>query len=112
MDILNVQNQLRDFALKRNWDKYHSPKNLSMALAVEASELMELFQWINSEDSLKASGDPDYRQRIAEEIADVMIYAIRIADIVQVDVEEAINSKIVKNAKKYPDDQVHEWRIE
>lgn len=112
MDISAVQEQLRGFAKARGWEKYHSPKNLSMALAVEAAELMELFQWVSPEESTKASSSPAHVSRVGEELADVLIYALRLADVLAIDVEQAIVRKIEANASKYPADRKHEWTIE
>jgi dCTP diphosphatase len=98
-------NSLREFSKERDWDQFHTPKNLSMALTVEASELLEQFQWLTPEqsDELKdISADKLKRQAITEEIADVLLYAFRLADVMNVDLDKAINEKIAKNALKYP----------
>ncbi|WDE95822.1 nucleotide pyrophosphohydrolase [Lentisphaera profundi] len=104
MDIDKIQNQLRLFASERDWEQFHSPKNLSMALAGEAGELIEHFQWISEDASYKLSETK--LQEVSEEIADVQIYLLRLADILKVDLESAIQEKILLNAKKYPADKV------
>lgn len=95
---------LRTFAAERDWDQFHSPKNLASALCVEASELLEVFQWLSEEQS-KAL-DPDARQRASEELADVLLYLIRLADKLDVDLFAAARDKIARNALRYPADEV------
>ena len=93
----------QDFIQKRNWDKFGSPKNLSMALAVEASELMEEFMWLTDEqiESIPAK-HPERFQNIKEEIADVFLYLLRISDALKVDILKSAEEKIAKNEKKHP----------
>ena len=112
MDLKSIQNKLRHFAAEREWDKYHSPKNLSMALAVEASELMELFQWVGSEESRNVGNDAKLLEATKEELADVALYAARLADVLDIDLESAMLSKIEQNARKYPASKRHEWSME
>lgn len=100
MDIKNIAAKLRSFAEKRDWEQFHSPKNLSSALVVEAAELLEIFQWMKAEES--HAPDVKTMEKIKEEIADVQIYLVRIADILGVDIAAAVESKLVKNASKYP----------
>ena len=101
MNIKNIQKQLSDFANERDWDQFHNPKNLAMALSVEASELVEIFQWLTPEQSaaIMSSGESEH---VKEEMADIMIYLIRMADKLNVDLESIVNDKIVQNGKKYP----------
>jgi dCTP diphosphatase len=99
MDIKEIQQRLADFARARDWDQFHSPKNLSMALAAEAGELLEIFQWLTEEES-RAVGSSD--KAVREEIADIFIFLARLADKVGVDIEKAVLEKIVVNEKKYP----------
>lgn len=102
MDIKSVQNTLRAFAQERDWEQFHSPKNLAAALAVEAAELLEPFQWLKEEESRRLADNPaDYAQ-VVEEVADVMIYLLRLADQLDIDLERAVEAKIRKNAEKYP----------
>ncbi|HNC23294.1 MAG TPA: nucleotide pyrophosphohydrolase [Opitutaceae bacterium] len=90
------------FVRERDWEQFHAPKNLSMALAAEAGELMEHFLWASSEDSRAIAQDPVKRTKIAEELADVVIYALEFANATQLDLAAAIEAKMVANAKKYP----------
>ena len=100
MDLEKIKKIIREFASERNWDKYHTPKNLSMALSVEASELVEIFQWLTQEESKNI--DSKDIQSVKDEVADILIYLIRIADKLDIDLEEAILEKIKKNSEKYP----------
>jgi NTP pyrophosphatase (non-canonical NTP hydrolase) len=104
MDIQRLKAQLRRFAHERNWEQFHSPKNLSMALAVEASELLEQFQWLTEDDSQALRARPDDYAAVVDEMADVMIYLVRLADRLEVDLEAAVADKIRKNEAKYPVD--------
>ena len=99
-EIKSLQKQLRQFATERDWDQFHSPKNLSMALSVEASELLEHFQWLSEKQSNELSGEP--LNAVAEEMADVFIYLLKLADKLDVDLIETATLKIKKNAEKYP----------
>ncbi|MDD5035571.1 MAG: nucleotide pyrophosphohydrolase [Methylococcaceae bacterium] len=102
MDINNIQRQLRDFAQERDWEQFHSPKNLATALAIEAAELLEPFQWLKEDESRRLAEKPADYARIREEIADVLIYLLRLADQLDIDLEEAVKEKMRKNAEKYP----------
>jgi dCTP diphosphatase len=95
---------LRQFAADRDWDQFHSPKNLAMALSVEAAELLELFQWISEADSTTLA--PDRKAKAQEEIADVFLYLIRLADKLDIDLGAAAAEKIALNAARYPADRV------
>ena len=99
-DIERLAARLRDFATERDWDQFHSPKNLASALAVEAGEVLECFQWITEPDSRRL--DADRRERVALELADVLLYLIRLADKLGVNLIEAAERKIAINAKRYP----------
>jgi dCTP diphosphatase len=90
------------FARERDWEQFHAPKNLSMALAGEAAELMEHFLWATPEASHAVVADPAKRQKISEELADVVIYALEFANVTGLDVAAAIEAKMAANAKKYP----------
>jgi NTP pyrophosphatase (non-canonical NTP hydrolase) len=100
----SIKSRLRDFASERDWEQFHSPKNLSMALIVEASELVEHFQWLTQDESLSLSGDK--LREVEQEIADIQIYLIRLADRLGVDIEQAVDEKMRLNAEKYPADKV------
>jgi Predicted pyrophosphatase len=102
LDIPALQARLRQFAADRNWTPYQTPKNLAMAMIVEAGELVEIFQWMTPEQSQQAGQDPERQQHIADEIADVLIYLVQIADRTGVDLQQAVEQKIGKNALKYP----------
>ena len=103
-DLESVRNRLREFAAVRDWDQFHSPKNLSMALSVEASELVECFQWLTEEQS--RSLNAEQLAAVTDEIADVQLYLIRLADKVGVDIGVAIEQRIKKNEAKYPAEKV------
>jgi NTP pyrophosphatase (non-canonical NTP hydrolase) len=90
------------FARERDWEQFHAPKNLSMALAAEAAELMEHFLWASPEESRSVATDPAKRARIAEELADVVIYALEFANSTGLDIAANIEAKIAANARKYP----------
>lgn len=96
--------KLRKFAEERDWDQFHSPKNLVMALSVEVSEIVEHFQWLTEEQSQELSADK--LSELKEEIGDVLIYLIRLADKLGIDPVEAAGEKIEKNGKKYPVEKV------
>ena len=101
MDLDKIKKRLRDFAADRDWQEFHTPKNLSMALSVEVAELVEIFQW-SKNDGLDEIKDPKTRKEIEKEIADVFNYLVRIADICNIDLEAVAHEKIEENAKKYP----------
>ncbi|MEY3773567.1 MAG: hypothetical protein RLZZ129_347 [Verrucomicrobiota bacterium] len=90
------------FVRERDWEQFHAPKNLSMALAAEAGELMEHFLWSTPEQSRTVTADPLKRTKIEEELADVVIYALEFANITGIDVAAAIERKLALNAQKYP----------
>lgn len=101
MDIKELQKYLQNFANERDWEQFHTPKNLAMAMVVEAGELMEIFQWLKPEESTKQNLGPEKYQASKEEIADVFIYIIRLADKLDIDLEKAFWEKMQKNGKKY-----------
>lgn len=98
--LTQIRDRLRDFAAVRDWNQFHSPKNLAIALSVEAAELLEHFQWMPDQDSLTMP--PDKLSRIDEEVADVFLYLVRLADILNIDLIQAANRKIEANSRKYP----------
>jgi dCTP diphosphatase len=98
--LTRLRDRLRDFASVRDWNQFHSPKNLAIALSVEAGELLEHFQWICDQDSLTIP--PDKLSAIKDEVADVFLYLIRLADILNVDMVQAANEKVDANSRKYP----------
>jgi len=103
-DLLMLRDKLRTFAEARDWDQFHSPKNLSMALMVEVAELMEHFQWLTEEQS--GNLDAEKKAIVAEELADILLYLVRLSDKLNVDLLEAALLKLDKNNLKYPADQV------
>ncbi len=103
-DLNDLKIRLRKFAQERDWNQFHSPKNLSMALIGEAAELVEHFQWLTEEQS--QSLPKDKHHEVALELADIFIYLIRIADKLNVDLVEAANKKIIINQQKYPVEKV------
>ena len=106
VDVGRLAQTLRHFTAERAWDQFHSPKNLSMALTGEVGELVELFQWMSEADSRIALNDPKTAVAIKEELADVLIYLVRLADVLGADLNECVTAKLTLNAQKYPVDQV------
>lgn len=100
-----LRERIREFARARAWERYHTPKNLVMALSVEAAELLEPFQWLTAEQSCQLNAEQ--REAVRQEIADVLIYLIRLADILEIDPLEAAADKIALNARKYPVDRAY-----
>jgi dCTP diphosphatase len=104
MDLDRLAVRLRAFAQERDWGQFHTPKNLAMALSVESGELLELFQWLSPEASRGVTDAPAGAERVQEELADVLIYLVRLADVLDVDLEAAVEAKLKVNAHKYPID--------
>ena len=98
--LVELRDALRAFAAERDWDQFHSPRNLAAALAVEAAELLEPFQWLTDEQSRELSIEA--RAAVEHELADVLLYLVRLADKLGVDLEQAARAKIELNAQKYP----------
>lgn len=98
--LIELRDALRHFAAEREWDVFHTPKNLAMALAGEAGEVIEHFQWLSAEQS--AALPPDTREAVALELADVLLYLVRLADKLDVDLAEAARRKMEINARRYP----------
>jgi len=103
-ELESIKLKLRKFAEDRDWDQFHSPKNLSMALIAEAAELVEHFQWLTEKQSHNLSEDKI--SEVEEELADIQIYLIKIADKLNIDLLNAVNMKIEINEKKYPPEKV------
>ena len=99
-----LRDRLRQFADARDWDRFHSPKNLAMALSAEAAEVIEHFQWLNEAQSAQLA--PEQREAVAAELADVLLYLIRLADKLGVDLAEAARRKIEANETRYPAERV------
>lgn len=100
LTLARLRAELEKFAADRDWQQFHTPKNLAMALCVEASELMEHFQWLTAEQSVRMS--ERRRRAVAAEIADVLIYLTRLADVLKIDALDAARRKLRQNARKYP----------
>ncbi len=103
-NLETLRQRLAEFAAMRDWDQFHSPKNLAMALIAEAAELVEHFQWLSEEQSRQLS--PEKKQAVSHEIADILIYLIRIADKLDIDLITAAEAKIQINETRYPVDMV------
>lgn len=100
--LADLKSRVLAFVRERDWEQFHSPKNLSMALAAETGELMEHFLWATPEESRTIAADQAKRSRIADELADVVIYSLEFANITGLDVAAAIEAKMAANARKYP----------
>ena len=104
--VAQLREVIRQFVDERDWQQFHAPKNLSMALAIEAAELMEHFQWISVEASRQMRDDPEKRAAAGEELADVIGYALALANELGLDVSETMQAKMRKNIEKYPVDEI------
>lgn len=102
VDVARLQQVVADFAREREWERFHSPKNLAMALAGEVGELVEIFQWLTEDASREVGRDPATARPVRDELADVLIYLVRLAAVREVDLDEAVRSKLVANALRYP----------
>lgn len=102
MDITDLQDRLRAFAAERGWEPFHTPKNLATALGVEVAELAEVFQWLTPEQSQAIAGDALLAQRVADEAADVLLYLVQLCDHTGVDLDDAVEHKLARNASRHP----------
>jgi NTP pyrophosphatase (non-canonical NTP hydrolase) len=100
--VAELRKLVADFVAERDWSQFHSPKNVSMALAIEAAELMEHFQWLTTEASRELASDPEKLAEVGEELADVIGYSFALANELGLDISNAVRAKMMKNAKKYP----------
>jgi len=100
--VAELAKLIADFVDERDWNQFHSPKNISMSMAIEAAELMEHFQWISMDESREATEDVEQLTAIGEELADVMCYALALANQLGIDVSDTIDRKMRKNRIKYP----------
>ncbi|MFD0355199.1 nucleotide pyrophosphohydrolase [Streptomyces sp. NPDC127110] len=100
--LYRLQRRLADFAAARDWAPYHTPKNLAVALSVEAAELVEIFQWLTPEQSAAVMEKPESAHRVADEVADVMAYLLQFCEVVGVDVLDALAAKIERNEHRFP----------
>lgn len=102
-DVLaELTGAVRAFAAERRWEPFHTPKNLVMALSVEASELVEIFQWMTPEQAAAVMADEKTGEHVREEVADVLAYLLGLCDVLGIDPAQALRDKMVKNARKYP----------
>ena len=104
MNYEKIKKEIKEFVEERDWEQFHTPKNLSMALSVEASELLEIFQWQKAEEYKSATDEQ--KEMIRDEIADIFYYIVRISDKLDIDIEDALIKKMKKNRKKYPKELV------
>ncbi|GLS27647.1 nucleotide pyrophosphohydrolase [Marinibactrum halimedae] len=104
LSIEDITEYLRVFSKEREWDQFHSPKNLSMSVAIEAAELMEHFQWLSLEASANLS--EEVKAEVSDEMADVLLYLVRLADVLGINLLRSVNVKAGKNEKKYPAEAV------
>ena len=102
-ELTELRDALRRFAAERDWDPFHSPKNLAISLSVEAAELLEHFQWVSEAESSALT--PESRAKVREELADVLLYLVRLADKLDLDLIESAREKLRVNAAKYPIDK-------
>ncbi|MEV4442487.1 nucleotide pyrophosphohydrolase [Streptomyces sp. NPDC049577] len=102
IDLKALQRRLAAFAAARDWQPYHTPKNLASALSVEASELMEIFQWLTPEESARVMAVPETAERVKDEVADVLAYLLQFCEVLGVDVLTALSEKIDRNERRFP----------
>nr|WP_217265959.1 nucleotide pyrophosphohydrolase [Achromobacter insolitus] len=102
MDIARLRAVQDKFAKDRDWEQFHSPKNLVMALTGEVGELAEIFQWMSEADSKVAGTDPATAEAVEDELADVLLYLVRLSSALGVDLNKAVTKKLLKNEQKYP----------
>ena len=103
--VSELRELIRAFVERRDWRQFHAPKNLAMSLAIEAAELMEHFQWISTEKSREIAAEPGELAEVSDELADVLCYALAMANQLDIDLSTAIRSKMIKNEEKYPADE-------
>jgi len=102
MDLKKLKIIVNNFSSDRDWDQFHSVKNLSMALSVECSELLEIFQWLTEDQSNQIKNDPAMLSKVEDEVADIFVYLLRIISKTDIDLEKVVLNKMNKNAEKYP----------
>jgi len=100
--IESLKEKVGRFIMERDWEQFHNPKNLSMSISIESAELMELFQWKDNEEIEAIVGDTEALQEIKDELADIMIYSLSLANRTGIDLSKAVLGKLKKNSKKYP----------
>jgi NTP pyrophosphatase (non-canonical NTP hydrolase) len=97
-----LRDEIQQFVQERDWGKYHTPKNLGMSIAIEAAEIMEHFQWYSSQKSVDLVRQPEIKKLVAEELADVIIYCLALADQTEIDISSAVRSKMKRNRDRFP----------
>ncbi|MFJ9828694.1 nucleotide pyrophosphohydrolase [Streptomyces sp. NPDC101160] len=102
LDVAALQRRLAEFAAARDWQPYHTPKNLAAALSVEAAELLEIFQWLTPEESDRVMADPDTAHRVTDEVADVLAYLLQFCEVLGIDPLTALAAKIDRNELRFP----------
>lgn len=102
LDLDSIRAFQRKFSKARDWDEFHTPKNLSIALAVEAAELLEHFQWLTADESKRIAKNPAKAKAVSDEVSDILYYLIRLSDILEIDLEKSFWDKMRRNEAKYP----------
>lgn len=102
--LRELRQDVQAFVDERDWRQFHTPKNLAMSLAIEAAEVMEHFQWVDTAEAIARGRDPELREKIGEELADVCCYLLSLTNALDMDLSELVRDKLVKNARKYPAD--------
>lgn len=105
--VEQLRGAVRRFVAERDWEQFHSPKNLAMSLAIETAELMEHFQWLDVEQSRRYCEEPRRREQVRQELADVLCYVLALANVLEMDLSQAVRDKLRQNAAKYPADQFY-----
>ena len=100
--LSHLREEVRKFAQERDWDQFHSPKNLGMSIAIEAAEIMEHFQWYSNEMSVESIKEVATRNQVADELADVLIYCLLLANQADIDISSAVQNKLERNKGRYP----------
>jgi NTP pyrophosphatase (non-canonical NTP hydrolase) len=100
--ISQLRDELQQFVTERDWNKYHTPKNLGMSIAIEAAEMMEHFQWYSSEESIEVIKNPETKELVADELADVLIYCLIMANQAHIDISSAVRAKMKRNQGRFP----------
>ncbi len=102
LDVATLQRRLAEFSAARDWRRYHTPKNLVSALSVEASELVEIFQWLTPDESARVMADPETAHRVTDEVADVLAYLLQLCEVLDIDPLSALDAKIDRNERRFP----------
>ena len=107
--VMELKQLVAAFVAERDWERYHVPKHLAMSIAIEAAELMEHFQWVDTESPEDVMADEERMQQVCEELSDVLAYTLSLANALKIDVSSSFAEKMKKNAVKYPADEVKRW---